>query len=104
MSLNGAISGDVDWLLSRTRIWFNTLRYWNRLVNMNANKTSKVVFEMDYHNLSPHSWSSEIKSVLTELQLLNNFENSGLVNLNSAKLNHLHSESWRKQCNRRRRL
>ena len=36
---------------------------------------------MDYHNLSPHSWSSEIKYVITELQLLNNFEIKSAVEL-----------------------
>jgi len=51
---------------------------------------------VDYHNPSPHSWSSEIKYVMTELQLLNNFENKSAVDLNCAKLNAygIHSKSW----------
>ena len=50
-------------------------------------RISRIVFEIDYHNLSPHSWSSEIKTVMTDLQLLNNFENKSAVHLKCAKLN-----------------
>jgi len=74
----------------------NVILLMNRLVNMSDNRISKKAFDVDYHNLSPHSWSSEIKYIMTELQLLNNFENKSAVDLNWAKLNaySTHSESW----------
>ena len=74
----------------------NVILLMNRLVNMSDNRISKIVFDADYHNLSPHSWSSEIKYIMTELQLLNNFNNKSAVDLNCAKLNaySIHSESW----------
>jgi len=63
---------------------------------MNDNRISKLVFNVDYLNLSPHSWSSEIKCVMTELQHRNKFENKSAVDLNCAKLNAygINSESW----------
>ena len=44
-----AINGDMGWLPTKERRWFNILRYWNRLVNMDEVRICKKVFLWDYY-------------------------------------------------------
>ena len=57
-----AINGDVGWMPTRERRWYNMARYWNRLVNMDDNRICKKVFLWDYM-ICRNNWSAEVKDI-----------------------------------------
>ena len=61
-----AIYEDVGWLPTKERRWFNILRYWNGLVNMDESRICKTVFLWDY-NICHNNWSSEVKDIMTKI-------------------------------------
>ena len=69
-----AINGDVGWLPTKERRWFDMLRYWNRLVNMDDSRTCKKIFLWDY-NICHYNWSSEVKDIMTKIGVTRHFEN-----------------------------
>ena len=68
-SLNLAINGDVGWL--EPDIWrkLETVRMWDRLVNMDDNRLTKRVFLWDYNQL--HGWCSNMKNIFSNIGLIN---------------------------------
>ena len=70
-----AINGDVGWLPTKERRWFNILRYWNRVVNMDEGRVCKKVCLWDY-NICHNNWSSEVKDIMTKICLTRNFESN----------------------------
>jgi hypothetical protein len=81
-----AITGDISWVPSRysNRRWLNMLRYWNRLVNFENDRLTKLVFDHDYE-LSIDNWCSEIKSIMTLLNSLNTFRSKSTVDFKTAE-------------------
>lgn len=90
-----ATTGDIGWVPSRYRRWLNMLRYWNRLVNLEHDRLTKLVFDQDY-DLCNDNWCSEIKSIMTSLDLLNEFHSKATVDLKVAesKLKDLYNTQW----------
>ena len=43
-----AISGDLGWVPSQYRRRLNMLKLWNRLVNFNSDRITKLAFDQDY--------------------------------------------------------
>ena len=76
-----AITGDMGWVVSTNRRWANVLRLWNRLVNMNENRLTKKVFNYDYSMTGGKNWCSEVKTILTKVDLLTHFQNKTPVDL-----------------------
>jgi hypothetical protein len=75
-----AITGDVGWLASRYRRWSNMLRYWNRLISMENGRITKVIFEEDYRRCQ-NNWCSEIKHIMSALNILHCYNQKCTVNL-----------------------
>ena len=80
-----AINGDVGWLPTKERRWFNILKYWNRLVNMDEVRNCKKGFLWDYY-ICHDNWSSEVKDIMTKIGLTRNFESLSPCNLADVKV------------------
>ena len=90
-----AINGDVGWMPSTERRWYNMLRYWNRLVNMDDSRICKKVFLWDY-NICHNNWSSEVRDIMTKIGIIRQFQSRSSCNLTDVKvsLQDLYARSW----------
>jgi hypothetical protein len=90
-----ALSGDLGWVPSRYRRWLNMLRFWNRLINFDSDRITKLVFDQDYM-LCNNNWCSEIKSIMTSLDLSHAYYSRSIIDLQTAelKLKTLYSRQW----------
>ena len=90
-----AINGDMGWMPSTERRWYNMIRYWNRLVNMDDNRICKKVFVWAY-TICHNNWSSEVKEIMSKLGITRHFESRSPWNLNDVKvsLQDLHARGW----------
>lgn len=70
----------MGWTLCLHRRWANMCRLWNRLVNLNVNRLTKQVFDIDYRT-SGKTWCSEIKSVLEQANLTYSYVNKHTVDV-----------------------
>ena len=75
-----AINGEMGWTLCLHRRWANMCRLWNRLVNMDDNRLTKQVFDIDYRT-SGKTWCSEIKSLLEQANVTHSCVNKHIVDL-----------------------
>ena len=76
-----AITGDMGWVVSTNRRWANVLGLWNRLVNMDENRLTKKIFSYDNSMPGGKSWCSDVKTILTKVDLLSNFYDKTPVDL-----------------------
>ena len=60
------------------------LRFWNRILNIDSHRLLRRVFETAYR-LCNNNWRSEIKTIMSRLELDEYFENKRFVNLDSFK-------------------
>ena len=81
-----AITGDMGWVVSTSRRWANVLRLWNRLVNMGINRLTKKIFNHDYSMTGGNSWCSDVKTILTKVDILTIFYDKTPVNLKMLKI------------------
>lgn len=68
-----ALLGDMGWTPSFIRRKLCLLRYWNRLIKMDNDRLTKMVFLNDYENESV--WCNSIKSKFSEVNLPALYEN-----------------------------
>ena len=73
------IQGDMGWIPSNIRWTISILRYWNRLLKMNENRLTKLVFLWKY-NLQNNNWSAEVKRILNRVDMEYIFENLSICN------------------------
>ena len=96
-----AMVGDTGWLPSIYRRWRSMIRLWNRLILMNNERLTKKVFNADLvlHN-SSKNWSSEIKQVMDDIGLGDQFESKSVINLSKVDehLNAFYARNGRKMC------
>ncbi len=78
---NAALQGDIGWLPPIYRRHLDMLRFWNRVISMNPNRLTKRVFENDYL-LGKANWCSEVKEILTEVNLAHIFVNRTKCDIN----------------------
>ena len=90
-----ALYGDSGWLPSLYRRWICVLRYWNRLLSMDNNRLTKRVFDDDYRQCRDN-WSSEVRKIMGNLNLLDNFNARTTVPLSEAKalINDFYKNKW----------
>ena len=79
-----AIYGDMGWIPSQFRRWINMVRYWNRPILFNDDRITKMVFNMDYMRCS-NNWCSDLKDVLTKLNLTQYFERKTVFSLHTVE-------------------
>ena len=75
-----AINGEMGWTLFIYRRWVNMIRLWNRLINMDDNRITKCLFNVDYVVIGK-TWCSDLKSLLHQINMQQSFENKQTVNL-----------------------
>jgi hypothetical protein len=94
---NIAIDGDMGWVGCKVRRDLEMLRFWNRLLNMNANCLTKKVFIWDYsQQRSISNWNSDIYKLFEKIGKMYNYVNLIPINLNEAKqiLVNCEKQSW----------
>ena len=81
------------------------LRCWNRLITFNNDIITKQLFEFDYEK-SSNNWCSEIKAILTSLDLLDVYDRKILIDLKIAeqRLINLYKQNWRNSVHNSRKL
>ena len=92
-----ALTGDMGWMVSSSRRWINILRLWNKLIKMNENRLTKKVFEYDYSVvLGGKIWCSDVKTILTKVDLLTHFYDKTPVDLEEIEnqLLNIHMIDW----------
>jgi hypothetical protein len=91
-----ALTGDTGWLPSNYRRWISIIRYWNRLILFNDNRITKRVFNMDYNKCS-NNWCSDVKTVMTKLNLVSHFENKTVISLDYVKtrITQYYTDIWK---------
>ena len=72
---NAGVLSEVGWLLPQFRTRLTMVKYYHRLLNMDAHRLAKKVFSWDQRlnrEGTIQTWASEIKSILydCDLQLL----------------------------------
>ena len=74
------------------------IRLWNRLILMNDERLTKKVFNADLvlHN-SSKNWSSEIKQVMNDIGLSDQFDSKSVINLSKVDehLNVYYARKWK---------
>ena len=90
-----ALHGEVGWLPSKIRRWTNMIRYWNRLLQFDDDRITKLSFEMDFSRCH-NNWCSELKDVLHKIGMEDFFHSKSIIDLQEAqqKLRHLYAETW----------
>ena len=80
------VLSEVDWLLPQYRTRVRMVRMFNRIVKMSENRLTKKVFLWD-KNLNDSnqmsSWSSEIKSIFSDCNMLHIYDNCSPFNVKS---------------------
>ena len=91
-----AITDAKGWLPSNYRRWVSMIRYWNRLILFDDNRLTKRVFNMDY-NKCRNNWCSDLKTVMSNLNLINHFENKSIIHIDTVKnkINEYYSNIWK---------
>ena len=90
-----AIEGDTGWLNCQVRRHIEMCRFWNRIINMEDSRLTKIIFEWDYSKCKGN-WCQEIKELFESVDE-NCFVNKSVCNLESVqfKLRDKWSENWK---------
>jgi hypothetical protein len=80
---NAAIMAEMGWLNSKYHRYICMLRYWNKMLDMDENRLTRKIFEIDYLNCM-NNWSYEVRTILEKIGLLNIFETKTKCNLELA--------------------
>ena len=92
-----AVAGDMGWIPGTICRKIQTLRYWNRLINLPNDRLTKRLFLYDYNTNSEASWCSHIRQIFIETGMENIYNMLLVCDLNVAKFKLLtkYTESWR---------
>ncbi len=71
--ISPAIDWDMGWSSCDTRRKVAIFRYWNRLIDMDDSRLQKIVFKWDIDLDFINSWSKNVESLLTKLDLSEKF-------------------------------
>ncbi len=86
----------MGWSFCDTRRKDAMFTYWNRLIDMDDSRLSKIVFKWDVDLGFINSWSKYIESLFTKLDLSEKFINQQPVSINSvwALLHEIFCKNW----------
>ena len=72
-----ALLGDMGWCTAKTRHKILSLKFWNRLCNLNENRITRKIFEWDLtYSTKRGTWCHAMKNLLYELGCSDNFDSS----------------------------
>ncbi len=69
----------MEWTSSKTHHHINIIRLWNKFINMDENRITKCVFNLD------KNWSLELKDILYSASLSQIYDNNNICNIDIAK-------------------
>ena len=100
------IYGDMGWSNFESKIIINYFRYWNRLIEMDNERITKIVFHMDYNSNNSHTWCSHIAGLFRKLNLENSYLNKDRVDITVVKnkLVQLEQNKWKEEIRNRPKL
>ena len=75
-----AMQAEMGWLSPKYRKHINMLRLWNRLIKLPNDRLTKRVFTYIFDTETP-SWCSDLKEILTELNLLSTYLNKEVCDI-----------------------
>ena len=75
--------GDMGWLPSNYSRKLEVFRYWNPLMKLENHRITKQIFLFDYQSQSKYTWSSYIKSLFIEIDMVNLFHSLVTCNINT---------------------
>ena len=67
------IEGETGSIPAKLRRYKSILSFWNRMIEMNENRLTKIIFEWDYH-LQRNNWSCDTKNIFAKCNLASKFE------------------------------
>ena len=85
-SCSVGVLSEVDWLLPQYRTRVRMVRMFNRIVKMGENRLTKKVFLWDKQLIDSNqitSWSSELKCIFSDCNMLDIYENCNPFNIKS---------------------
>ena len=71
----------MGWSNHHNRQKLEMIRLWNRIINMDDDRITKIIFNWEY-DLGLNNWCTSVKQILTECGLQQNYETKNLCNLN----------------------
>lgn len=80
-----AVQGESGWLSCNCRHKMNMLRLWNRLIYMENERITKLVFLWDRQQNISSNWSSQVKNTMESLNIENTYTNFTPCNLHNAE-------------------
>ena len=89
------ILGDVGWIPSPIRRKLCILRYWNRLINLDESRLTKIIFNNDYDLES--TWCKSVRNILQEIDNVDVYKNKvqcDLINIEE-KLMENYCKNWK---------
>jgi len=96
-----AVDGDMGWSACATRRKVAMFRFWNRLMDMEDDRLPKTVFNWDVNLTGIKSWSKDMESLFSKLDLSDKFLNRQLISINSvwALLHEHFCKNWKEKVN-----
>ena len=79
------LQGDVGWLKPKYRIYWNMLKYYNRLIKMAHDGLTYRIFEHDLQNITNDSWCGELKNILDQIGMPENLNAVTEINIDVAR-------------------
>ena len=73
-----AMTVDTGWIPSMYRRWTTMIHFWNRILNVGNDRLLRRIFEEEYR--LNNNWCSEVRSIMSSLELDEYFENKLIVN------------------------
>lgn len=93
-----AINGDMGWSDSNIRRKIAMIRLWNRILKMEPNRLPSKMLMWDLAHTGK-TWSSEIKAILTSVDMTEKFHNRETICLTDiwTRLHAIHFTEWKNE-------
>ena len=91
-----AIIGDMGWMPGNIRRKIHLIRYWNRLISLQDDRITKVLFLHDYNSNNNTSICHAMKLTFIEINMENVYNSLTLCNIDDvkSKLLCIYQEKW----------
>ena len=81
------LEGDMAWVSPQHRRWLSILRFWNRLIFMSEDRTTKRVFNWAYTKSreGSNNWCNDVKNILSSINQRDYFERKHAIDLGNCR-------------------
>ena len=81
-----ALRGEIGWVSTQHRRWACMIHFWNRLLKKHIHSLAYKIFQLDLAQANDSSnWSSELKAVLSNVQMEYLFDSRSVWDLEMFK-------------------